>query len=216
MALILLCSRSWSCSSQWDRGPALKARQETCLGLGAWRCSLRGAEGLLHLLRKLEEAVSPLRDSARPPHSASWRPPCGRSRSRAARRRDLPLACALETRRALLPLFPDFQILLFSAGAERGRRAGEGRSEGRGRQGIGREVRILTSSSSASSARPVYSVSRSPHFGTSLLFLRTPSSLIFVPFLPHLPRRGARSEGGDECRAYVLPGHEVPLHCPGL
>ena len=107
-------------------------------------------------------------------------------------------------------------MILFSAGAERGRRAGEGRSEGRGRQGIGREVRILTSSSSASSARPVYSVSRSPHFGTSLLFLRTPSSLIFVPFLPHLPRRGARSEGGDECRAYVLPGHEVPLHCPGF
>ena len=156
------------------------------------------------------------RDAARPPHSASWRPHCGWSRSCAGRRRDLPRLARWKPGELPGRFFPTFRHL-FSAGAERGRRTGEGRSEGRGRQGIKREVRIVTTSSSASHARHVYSVSRSPYFGISLLFLRTPSSLTFVPFLPRLARRGAaRSEGRDECRASVLLGHEVPRHCPGL
>ena len=158
MALILLCSRSWSCSSQWDRGPALRARQESCPGLEARRGSLPlGSRSLGAFLRKSEKG-SKCSQGARP--ACPTAPSGGLTEAVAV----AALGCggislpparwkALEL---LGPLPPDFETLLLLPSAGRGRRTGEGRSAGpagKREGGLG-----PAPSSTASSARSVFSV----------------------------------------------------------
>lgn len=72
----------------------------------------------------------------------------------------------------------------------------------------------MTTSSSQGHPQDMFIRFEVPSFWDMLAFPPDPFECYLLSPSSHTARRGARSEGGDECRAYVLLGHEVPRHCP--
>lgn len=208
--LILFCSRSRRCSSQWDRGPALRARQESYQDLGAKRDSLPlGSRSLgTQNGQRLISGARPFRTTApsgghpqpesAPRGAAEGPPSCQRAGNHRSSRARFLRTC---------------RHFCFCPGREEEGGLGKGEARGgAGGEGGGRS-RFWCLLPWRHPQDLLFSSARSPYLGTAWLYLvPAPVSSSFA-----FPEgEGLRGQKAEAVALQSSVGLDVPRPCPGF